>query len=138
MVADALNCQKKTARAIIGGGGDYLLAAKENQKDLFNDIKLLFETESAGMERFQISEKSHGRLETRTACVSHDVDWYENRNAWTGLVCFGAVRRVCDINGNISEDIRYYISGRKLSAEELLQYSRNEWGVESGKYSLDV
>ena len=73
VVADALNCQKKTAQAVIDGGGDYLLAAKENQKDLYDDVKLFFETESASMERFEKSEKSHGRLETRTAWVSHDV-----------------------------------------------------------------
>jgi hypothetical protein len=32
----------------------------------------------------------------------------------------------------------YYISSRKLTAEELLQYSRNEWGVESMHWMLDV
>jgi predicted transposase YbfD/YdcC len=138
VVADALNCQKKTAQAVIDGGGDYLLAVKENHKDLYHDIKLLFETEKAGMERFQKVEKSHGRQEIRTAIVTHDVDWYENKELWSGLSCFGAVRRVCEVNGNRSDEIRYYISNRKLSAEELLKYSRNEWGVESMHWMLDV
>ena len=34
IVADALNCQKKTAKAIINGGGDYLLTVKDNQETL--------------------------------------------------------------------------------------------------------
>lgn len=138
VVADALNCQKKTAQAVIDGGGDYLLAVKENQKDLYNDITLFFETESTDMEQYQKSEKGHGRFETRTVWVTHDVDWYEKRDAWTNLSCFGAVRRVCEINGKISDETRYYISSRKLSAEEMLQYSRNEWGVESMHWMLDV
>lgn len=33
VVADALNCQKKTARAIIVGSPDYLLCAKDSQKN---------------------------------------------------------------------------------------------------------
>jgi predicted transposase YbfD/YdcC len=138
VVADALNCQKKTAQAIIDGGGDYLLAVKENQKDLYNDVALFFETEGTDMESHQKSEKSHGRLETRIALVTHDVDWYENRDAWTNLSCFGAVRRICETNGKVSDETRYYISSRKLSAEEMLQYSRNEWGVESMHWMLDV
>jgi hypothetical protein len=39
VVADALNCQKKTAKAIIDGGGDYLLNVKDNQKLLKRDIE---------------------------------------------------------------------------------------------------
>lgn len=138
VVADALNCQKKTARAIVDGGGDYLLAVKENQKDLYNDERLLFETESVDMEWFQTKEKSHGRIEIRTAWVTQDIAWYANRNLWANLSCFGAVRRQCEIKGKTSDETRYYISNRPLCAEELIKYSRNEWGVESMHWLLDV
>jgi len=93
--AGALNCQKKTAQVIIEGKADYLLAVKENQKDLYDDIKLFIETERKTMERTQKSEKSHARQETRTAWISHGADWYEKKDLWTNLSCFGAVRRVC-------------------------------------------
>lgn len=138
VVADALNCQKETAKVIIENGGDYLLAVKENQKDIYRDIKLLFETESDKFETFNKSEKSHGRIETRTAWVCQDIEWYANRNKWCGLSCFGAVQRICETNGKTSSEIRYYISSRKLSAKELLTYSRNEWGIESMHWVLDV
>ena len=138
VVADALNCQKKTATAVIDGGGDYLLAVKQNQKELYSDIKLYFETESPTLEKHSKSEKEHGRIEKRTATVTHDVQWYESSDKWTNLACFGAVRRICEENGKTSDDVRYYISSRKLSAEELLKYSRNEWAVESMHWSLDV
>ena len=41
VVADALNCQIKTAQAVIKGKGDYLLAVKGNQPDLHSDIKCI-------------------------------------------------------------------------------------------------
>lgn len=39
LVADALNCQKKTVEMIIKGKGDYLLCVKDNQKTLKKDIE---------------------------------------------------------------------------------------------------
>jgi predicted transposase YbfD/YdcC len=138
VVADALNCQKNTAQAVIDGKGDYLLAVKGNQPDLHSDIKLFFETESGDLEKTDKREKGHGRIETRTAWVAHDIRWYKNRDKWPGLACFGAVRRVCLEKGKTSVETRYYISSRKLSAEELLKHSRNEWGAESMHWILDV
>ena len=38
VVADALNCQIETAKAIVEAKADYLLSAKGNQKELMNDI----------------------------------------------------------------------------------------------------
>ena len=112
VVADALNCQKKTAQAIIEGHEDYLLAVKGNQPNLHSDIKLFFETESGELEKFVASEKGHGRFETRTAWVAHDIGWYENGDKWPNLACFGAVRRVCVQKGKTSTETRYYISSR--------------------------
>ncbi len=74
-----------TARTIVDCGGDYLLAAKANQKDLYKDIKLLFDTESDNMEQFRKAEKSHGRQEIRTAYVTHDADWYEKNGLRANL-----------------------------------------------------
>jgi predicted transposase YbfD/YdcC len=138
VVADALNCQKNTAREVLVGGGDYLLAVKENQRDLHDDVKLFMTSERETMEHFEKSEKGHGRIETRKAWVSHDVSWYEKLNEWEGLCCLGAVRRICRERDKTSDETRFYISSRKLTAEELLQASRSEWGVESMHWMLDV
>ena len=138
VVADAMNCQTKTAQAVIDGKGDYLLAVKGNQMDLRGDMELFFETESNGLDKSEKSEKGHGRFTTWTAWVSYDIEWYEKRGRWPKLSCFGAVRRVCVQNGKTSVETRYYISSRALSAAELLKYSRNEWGMESMHWILDV
>ena len=39
VVADALNCQKKTAKTIIKGKADYLLCVKDNHKTLKQDVE---------------------------------------------------------------------------------------------------
>ncbi len=41
VIADALNCQKKTATAVTAGKGNYLLCAKDNQETLKKDIDWL-------------------------------------------------------------------------------------------------
>ena len=38
----------------------------------------------------------------------------------------------------ISEEVYYYISSRKLTAEELLRHARLEWSVESMRWLLDA
>ncbi len=66
---DALGTQTKIAETIVAGGGDYLLAVKENQGHLFEDIHCLFEVDVAhGLDKAQHSHaqtvnKGHGRIE---------------------------------------------------------------------------
>ena len=40
---DAMGCQKEIARKIVDRGADYLLAVKENQGQLYQDVRDLFE-----------------------------------------------------------------------------------------------
>ena len=40
---DAMGCQQEIAVDIIGGGGEYVLAVKENQSHLYEDIERAFE-----------------------------------------------------------------------------------------------
>src|SRR5436309_11307990 len=64
---DAIGTQTEIAETIIAGGGDYLLAVKENQGHLFEDLQYLFAVDVAqGFEDAQHSyaktvNKGHGR-----------------------------------------------------------------------------
>lgn len=44
---DAMGCQKAIAEKIIDKGGDYLLALKDNQSGLYEDVRLHFEQPTA-------------------------------------------------------------------------------------------
>ena len=138
VVTDALNCQKNTAKAVLDGGGEYLLAVKKNQRSLYDDIAEMiefkqndvFELRNAPLGKITKSEKGHGRIEKRTAYVTDDISELESCAKWPELACIGMVKT--------NEEVRYYISSRRLSAEELLYFSRNEWSVESLHWQLDV
>jgi predicted transposase YbfD/YdcC len=68
---DAMGCQREIAAAIVEKGADYVLALKDNQPSLFEDVQWLFE--QAESVQFQDTEhdvacsvdKGHGRLEIR-------------------------------------------------------------------------
>jgi len=139
IVADAMHCQKETAELIVGKKADYLLNAKDNQPTLKKGIGEYVgdETLRNAMDVFQTFEKNGGRLETRTGFVTHDVEWLAGAG-WKNLSCVGAIRRQFERKGQTSDEWHYYISSRKLTAEELLRHARLEWSVESMHWLLDA
>lgn len=140
VTADAMHCQRDTARAVRAGGADYLLCAKENQRALRDGIRDYVRDGALrrGMARADTVEKGHGRVEERTAFVSHDVSWMPQRGEWRDLACFGAVRSRRTVGGETGEEWRYYISSRRMGADEFLSRVRLEWSVESMHWLLDV
>ena len=140
VVADALNCQQKTAEVIVKGKGDYLLNAKGNQRELEEDIAEYISDESLRkeMDCARTIEKNRDRIETRTAYITDDVAWLRGKERWKNLNCIGAIRREFEQNGRKTEQWHYYISSRKLTAVELLRHARMEWAVETMHWLLDV
>ena len=141
VVADALHCQKDTAAAIVKKKADYLLSVKDNQENLKQDIEDYIQdnTLRKSMETASTKEKNRGRIEKRSAFVTHDIGWLHGNNEWTGLACVGAINTQFTTNkGSTSDEWHYYISSRKLTAEELLKHARLEWSVESMHWLLDV
>lgn len=140
VVADALNCQKETARIIVEGGADYLLSVKDNQPSLKTDLEEYVQdnTLRCKMESAKTKEKSRDRIETRTAYVCHDVSWIPHASDWKNLSCFGAICTQFQANGSATCEWHYYISSRKLTAEDMLKHARAEWTVESMHWLLDV
>lgn len=140
VVADALNCQKETAKAIIKRGADYLLSVKDNHKLLKEDIEGHIQDESLQkeMDTKETVEKNRGREEYRKAFVTHDIEWLPGKDDWEGLVCIGAINTQFTTKNATTNEWHYYISSRKLAAEELLKHARAEWSVEAMHWLLDV
>ena len=65
---DAIGCQRELAAQVVEQGGDYLLALKENQAHLHEDVESLFEwadnIEFYGLQHdiYQTTNLGHGRL----------------------------------------------------------------------------
>ena len=140
VVADALNCQKKTAGIIIENKADYLLDAKDNQRNLKTEIKEYVEDKElrAEMDSAETKEKNRDRVEKRTAYTTNNIDWLTDKAQWKSLSCIGAIHIEVDQNGRNSDEWHYYISSKKLTARELLDTARKEWSVETMHWLLDV
>lgn len=140
VVADALHCQKETAKAIVKAKADYLLSVKDNQATLKKDIEDYVQDDDLRktMDTYSTCEKNSGRTEKRTAFSTCDIEWLHGKKEWEGLVCIGAVNTRFATKKGTTSEWHYYISSHRLSAKELLNHARLEWSVESMHWLLDV
>ena len=90
------------------------------------------------MQTFTKTEKSHGRIEVRTAFITTDIDWLKQKKEWMSLKCIGAIHSEIATKKGTSSEWHYYLSSREMSAEQLLHHARMEWSVESMHWLLDV
>ena len=143
---DAMGCQTRIAQAILDRGGDYLLAVKDNQSNLHNDIQRLFDDPGVTLHSsFDTTDGGHGRIEVRRHRVSHDVDWLNAERRYPGAPSFPGVRAVAMVEaevergGSTSRERRYYLSSLPLDARLFARAVRCHWHVENRlHWVLDV
>ena len=142
---DAIGCQKAITQKIIEQGGDYIIALKGNQGNLYEDVKLYFERPSetglANMEVVETVDKGHGRIENRRCRLSKDIEWLRKRHSgWTKLSCIIAIDSERHIGDSVSHEKRYFIASRKnITAMDSLEAIRSHWGIENQlHWTLDM
>jgi len=144
---DAIACNAKIAQHIVDDDADYLLAVKANQPSLHGEIARFFaDPAHAGcVDAHADIDKGHGRIETRTAHVSHDVAWLSSDRRFPGeprfpkLATIAMVETEVETKGGTRGDQRYYISSRSLSAQALGEAVRAHWQIENAlHWVLDV
>lgn len=143
---DAMGCQKKIAENILGKGADYLLAVKENQPSLYEEINRLYFESDEGIfeENFtkfaEESNKGHGRLETRRCWVCNNISaLLLDTSEWASLTSIVVIESKRTISGKTTTAHRVYISSKKRSAQYFLQATRDHWHVENKlHWILDV
>jgi predicted transposase YbfD/YdcC len=140
VTVDALNCQRDIARQIVDQGGDYALALEGNQGTLHDDVILLLgDPECKAATAASDVEADHGRIETRTATVSTDIDWLQREHQWPGLRAIGKVVRVRETPDKTTTETAYYLLSVALSPERFNDVVRQHWGVENClHWRLDV
>lgn len=134
---DAMGCQTSIAEKIIEREADYILAVKDNQKQLHKEIREMFFLHKS--ESFQTLEKNHGRIETRNCSLLKDLKKMKGTERWSELKSIVKIETKQEINGNLSEETRYYISSLDISAEKMNACVRAHWCVETKlHWVLDV
>ena len=148
VTVDALNCQKATAEQIIGQGADYILAVKDNQPTLAQDVAELFEVAAqqapaTPVDQASTLEKGHGRIEERVCAVILDQDYlFYMRSAhaeWPELHSLVKVDSCRVLDGQEERNTRYFISSLTCDAAAMLQHVRAHWGIENcSHWVLDI
>ena len=133
VTGDALYCQRQLCEQVVGGGGDYLLIVKSNQKRLYEDIELCFETPVVGETYgYAETEDSHGeRREYRRLWATDTLKTYLE---WPGHGQVMKVESWRSIKGKTTRQVRYAITslGTHTPADRLLQLVRDHWRIENG------
>ena len=119
---DAMGCQRDIAQKILDKKADYVLALKGNQGSLREDVEL-FATEQKARDfadtkitRDTTVDGDHGRIETRTTTVIHDVEWLQERHDWPGLKAVVMVESSREINGKTEHETRFYLTSLVMVA----------------------
>ena len=140
VTTDALNCQRAIAQQIVEQGGDYALALKGNQGTLHDDVvRFLGDPASTLTAATPDVDADHGRIETRTAAVSTDIEWLQDDHRWPGLKAIGKVDRVRETPAGTTTETAFYLLSAALSPERFNEVVRQHWGVENRlHWRLDV
>jgi predicted transposase YbfD/YdcC len=141
---DAIGTQKEIARQIIEQDGDYVLALKDNQPHLREDVQGLFTWadncayEAIRSAHCQTVNKGHGRVEIRDCWTITDPSctaMLTKPEEWTGLQTVARVRAERRCGGQSTVEERYYISSLPdegaPTAERVLHAVRSHWGIEN-------
>jgi predicted transposase YbfD/YdcC len=140
VILDALSTQTKIAKTIIEQGGDYILAVKENQGNLFEDIHDLFEEDraydfkDAPYSYAKTVNKGHGRLEIRQCWTISDPEYLANirdLKRWPGVKSLVMILSERKIGEESEKQDRYYISSLESDAKKILHAKRSYWGIEN-------
>ena len=140
VTVDALNCQRDIARQIVAQGGDYALALKGNQATLHADVcRFLNDPAAAKTIAQPVVDADHGRIETRSATISTDIEWLQALHQWPGLKAIGKIDRVRETKTKTTTETAYYLLSTTMSVERFEQIVRAHWGVENQlHWVLDV
>ena len=153
ITTDALLTQRKFCQEILDRQADYCLPVKANQKQLFEDIRALFdpldETDTpevnqrrfenlhaeagAHLQTYTDTEDAKGRFTTRTLTASTLLTEHTD---WPGLqqVYQYTTQQKCKSTGQVKRHVQYGITSltpERASAADLLKLRREHWTIEN-------
>jgi predicted transposase YbfD/YdcC len=135
---DAMGTQTAIAKDIIDKKADYVLALKDNQKELREEVESIFRVQQPESNHC-VTEKGHGRIETRKCDVISTLDFLEGREKWKNLSSIIRITSERTIREKTVAETRYYISSLNVDAESINSHIRMHWGVENSlHWTLDM
>jgi predicted transposase YbfD/YdcC len=141
---DAMGCQRAIAEAIVANEAHYVLAVKENQPTLHEEIREFFEeamneegsnrVQAVVLDTHQEHSTGHGRREIRTCSYSRDVGRIAQHSRWSGIAGVAMIERQrLDIRSKkaSSEKSYFIVSDPTATAASVANAVRSHWGIEN-------
>jgi predicted transposase YbfD/YdcC len=143
----AMGCQTEIAEKIIDRDAEYVLALKENQANLYEDVERLFaDLEGSQYRAYEFDHektvnKGHGRIEIRECWTISDpqvVCHLRGFANWKNLITVSRIRSQRWIGEEKSGEDRYHIASL-TGAKRVLGSVRSHWGIENElHWTLDL
>lgn len=139
---DAMGCQTKIAEKIIDINADYILAVKENQEALLDQVKDEFYF-SKSLVSNKTVDGDHGRIETRICdIITNFKETKLDDKKWKGLKTIVRITSQREFKNSIKaseNSVRYYISSLEATATDFGKAIRSHWAIENKlHWTLDV
>jgi predicted transposase YbfD/YdcC len=134
---DAMGCQRDIAQTILDKKADYVLALKGNQGSLRADVEVFVTEQKASgfadtkRSRDTTVDGDHGRIETRTTTVIHDIEWLQERHDWPGLKAVVMIESCREANGKTERETRFYFTSLVMVAALIGPIVRSHWSIEN-------
>jgi predicted transposase YbfD/YdcC len=144
---DAMGCQKTIAETIVAGGGDYLLAVKDNQPTLHAELQAAFaQAPTPKLRSSRVAttwDTGHGRQERRTVQALPAREYLSAAQAalWLGVLSVVMVTRQVweQATGVQRTEVSYFLSSLPPNARRIGRAIRGHWSIENGlHWVLDV
>jgi predicted transposase YbfD/YdcC len=123
--------QTVISERIVDKVADYILAGKDNQKFLLDDIKEAF-AQTPNIVCHTSIEKSRGRMKKKTCSVITDMVWITKTSNWKNLSSIIMIEsQRTRIQSGEGEESNGSIYQAYLKQADLNMIIRRHWGIES-------
>lgn len=140
VTADALHCHRAFAAAVLGRGGDYVLAIKANREPLFRAVTQQFARSGKRSSAEQIELSSHDRREARRATIMRNTSLVAT-HGFPGVAAVGRITSYRRRRGQRADPplVRHYLLSKYMSPRRFLHVTRSHWGIENRlHWALDM
>lgn len=139
VTTDAMGGQKDIAKTIVAGGGDYILAVKDNHPRLHAEIQAVFATALPPPARsarlYTTEDQGHGREEQRTVQVLPARGYVSAAQLarWLGVLSIVMVTRLVwwEASGKESVEVSYFLSSLPPNARRIGRAICGHWSIEN-------
>jgi predicted transposase YbfD/YdcC len=129
---DAIGTQKKIAKQIVDGGGNYILALKGNHSKLHTEVADFIEQnkDQKYFKNVTDTDCGHGRIEIRKCTATEEISWLSDLR-FPGQKSIFSIESTRVIGDKQTLETRYYISSLLAQPDILNITTRQHWAVEN-------